>query len=157
MPRLLRLSVFIAIIATAWSFYARSHREVLFTVSEISIISHKKQRHKVTVELAETDDQRRRGLMYRDALPQGQGMLFIFPDYAPGGMWMKDTAIPLDMLFTDDRGKIIYIAERTTPLSETIIGPDEPIKAVLELNAGSVERLNLHIGDRIEHASLASH
>ena len=154
---MLRLFIFIVIVAAVWGFYGWNHRDIAFPQSEITIITHKKQQHKIMVEVAETPDQRQRGLMYRDALPQDRGMLFIFPGYEPGGMWMKNTNIPLDMLFTDDKGKIIYIAEHTTPRSETIIGPDAPMKAVLELNAGSVERLNLHIGDHIRHALLGSH
>jgi len=107
--------------------------------------------HRFTVELAETDEQRTRGLMFRTALAPDRGMLFDFlrPTYI--GMWMRNTLIPLDMLFIDTDGRVTFVRERTTPGSLEVIQPPERNRFVLELAGGSAARLGIRPGDRIEH------
>lgn len=107
------------------------------------------------VELAVTPAQRQRGLMFRQDLPADAGMLFDFGRPAPASMWMRNTYIPLDMLFIRDDGHIAKIASNTEPLSETVIASGEPVRAVLELRGGISEVLGIKAGDRVVHAMFA--
>eukprot|EP01037_Dinobryon_pediforme_P006489 gene6489-6558_t len=102
------------------------------------------------VEVMETPEQHERGLMFRRNMPADRGMLFNFHESQPIMMWMKNTYIPLDMIFTDDAGKITWIAENAEPLSEAIIPSHGPVYAVLELNGGVAARLKIRIGDRMK-------
>ena len=101
------------------------------------------------VEVARTGLQRMRGLMFRRHLAADAGMLFLFDGEAPVSMWMRNTYIPLDMLFIARGGRIVRIAERTVPFSEVPIPSGEPVVAVLELNAGTVSRLGIRPGTRV--------
>lgn len=103
------------------------------------------------VELADDDAERSQGLMYRRAMPVDQGMLFDFKASRPVYFWMKNTYLPLDMLFVADDGRIVAIAANTTPLSEAPVGPGVPVMAVLELNAGRAAALGIKAGDRLQH------
>ncbi len=104
-----------------------------------------------SVELASTDEERARGLMFRRSLPEGHGMLFDFKREANVSMWMRNTYISLDMIFIRSDGRIRRIAERTEPLSERIISSGGPVRAVLEVAAGTAAKLGLAPGDRIGH------
>lgn len=108
------------------------------------------------VELADTPASRMRGLQGRQSLAADSGMLFVFGVPQNVRMWMKDTLIPLDMLFIDAQGRIAKIAAQTTPLSLTPIGADAPVTAVLEVPGGSAERLGIKAGDRVEHPAFGS-
>jgi len=101
------------------------------------------------VELAVTSEQRAQGLMYRQKLPAEAGMLFLYPAARPVSMWMKNTVIPLDMLFIGDDGRILQIAERAIPGSTATISSLQPARAVLELNGGTAARLKIQVGDRV--------
>lgn len=101
------------------------------------------------VEVARTEPQRRRGLMFRRHLAADAGMLFLFDREGPVSMWMRNTRIPLDMLFIARGGRIVRIEERTVPLSEAVIPSGWPVVAVLELNAGTVSRLGIRPGNRV--------
>ena len=104
-----------------------------------------------TVEIADTDATRERGLMFRQRLPEGRGMLFDFGEPRPVSMWMKNTYIPLDMLFIRPDGTIAYIAENTVPKSLDTIGISEPVKAVLEIPGGTAKKLDIHSGNVVYH------
>lgn len=104
------------------------------------------------VELARNDAQRELGLMYRTTLPAAAGMLFDFEQDQEVAMWMRNTRIPLDMLFIDHTGRIVNIAQRAVPYSEETISSDGPVRAVLEVNSGTAARLGLKPGDRVIHA-----
>lgn len=110
--------------------------------------------HVFSVEVADTAETRARGLMYRRELAADAGMLFIYPGKSRVSMWMKNTYVSLDMLFLDRDGTILHIAERTVPLSTDVISSRFRVKAVLEVVAGTVARLGLREGDRVEHAAL---
>jgi uncharacterized membrane protein (UPF0127 family) len=101
------------------------------------------------VELAVTSEQRAQGLMYRQRLAADAGMLFLYPAARPVSMWMKNTLIPLDMLFIGDDGRILHIAERTVPGSTATVSSMQPARAVLELNGGTAARLKIQVGDRV--------
>ena len=105
--------------------------------------------HEFRVELARTARQHAQGLMHRRRMAADAGMLFIHRRPAPRSMWMKNTFIPLDMLFLGADGTILKIVERTVPLSTRAIRSGKPAIAVLELNAGTAERLGLQEGDRV--------
>jgi uncharacterized protein len=108
------------------------------------------------VELAITPEQRRQGLMFRESLDADQGMLFDFGDTVPVTMWMRNTLIPLDMLFIDADGRIARIVADTEPLSDAVIGSGDPVRAVLELAAGTSAELGIAVGDRVVHPIFAA-
>jgi uncharacterized protein len=108
-------------------------------------------RFEFSVEIADTPAARSRGLMYRRSMPANQGMLFDFERDEMVSMWMRNTYISLDMLFIRKDGTIARIAEHTEPLSERTISSGEPVRSVLELNAGTASRLGISAGDRVEH------
>lgn len=107
-----------------------------------------------TVELALTPDEQARGLMFRTELPQRHGMLFDFGAESPLSFWMRNTLIPLDMLFIGGDGVIRRIHANATPLSETPIPSGGPARAVLEIAGGSAARLGIAVGDRVRHRLL---
>ncbi|MCD2175984.1 DUF192 domain-containing protein [Rhizobium sp. C4] len=124
-------------------------------VSALKITGSNGKSHEFKVEVAASAPTRATGLMNRKSLAAGEGMIFIFPQPKDVMMWMKDTLIPLDMLFIDTSGKVINIAENTKPMDETII-PSRGLSAyVLELAGGEARRLHLAAGDKLSGAALA--
>ena len=105
--------------------------------------------HVFTVEIADTEAAREKGLMYRKSLPPGQGMLFDFHSDQPVRFWMKNTYIPLDMIFIRSDGRILNIAENTTPMSENEVPSAGPVQAVLEVRGGTARELGIAPGDRV--------
>ncbi len=103
------------------------------------------------VEVARTPAQRAQGLMFRDRLAADAGMLFLYPRDQAVSMWMKNTLLPLDMLFIAADGRIVAIVERAVPLSTAAISSGEAVRSVLELNGGASARLGLEPGDRVLH------
>jgi uncharacterized membrane protein (UPF0127 family) len=112
--------------------------------------------HVFAVELAATDEQRAKGLMHRRELPEGRGMLFDFHREQPVAMWMQNTYISLDMIFIRGDGSIARIAENTEPLSTRIIQSGPPVRAVLEVIAGTAKKLGIAPGDRVAHPMFAN-
>jgi uncharacterized protein len=102
-------------------------------------------------EVADNDDLRGRGLMFRHVLPADRAMLFDFEKPRPAAMWMKNTYISLDMLFVRADGTIAAIAENTEPLSTQTISVEEPVLGVVELAAGTVKRLGIRRNDKVYH------
>lgn len=123
---------------------------ITFETSELFIESGG-QRHRFSVEMADTDERRTLGLMYRTSLPADAGMLFDFKVDQPVAMWMRNTRIPLDMLFIRRDGRVANVAQRTVPFSEATISSAGPVRAVLEINGGTAERLGIKPGDRVIH------
>ena len=105
--------------------------------------------HKFTVELATTPGQMEQGLMFRKSLAPHAGMLFDYRTPSMAAMWMKNTLIPLDMLFVDQQGRIINIHERAVPGSLDPIAAAGPARAVIELNGGTAGHLGIKPGDRV--------
>ena len=116
--------------------------------AKIEIIS-KTGVHAFAVELANNDDERSRGLMFRKELPEGRGMLFDFQKDQPVEFWMHNTFISLDMIFITGDGRILRIAEKTEPFSDRLIPSGGPVRAVLEVIAGTARKDGLAPGDRI--------
>ena len=104
-----------------------------------------------SVEMATTEQEKETGLMYRKELPDGKGMLFDFSPEQQVSMWMKNTYIPLDMIFIRADGRILRIAENTEPLSTKIIPSGGPAKGVLEVIAGTAKKYGIAPGDRVAH------
>ena len=103
----------------------------------------------VEVELARTSEQHMRGLMYRKELGENKGMLFIMPYAENQRFWMKNTFIPLDMIFIGDDLKVVGVVENAAPESTSIYEVGRPSRYVLEVNAGFVDTYGIQIGDQV--------
>ena len=101
------------------------------------------------VEIAKENDELKKGLMFRSSLSDEKGMLFDFKVPQKVSMWMKNTYIPLDMLFINENKQIVFIAKNTIPQSLELITFEKPVLYVLEINAGLVDKLGIKIGDKI--------
>lgn len=118
---------------------------------KLTIVTERGDAH-FMVEIADSDEERRIGLMYRTALPDNGGMLFDFShEDSFQSMWMKNTLIPLDMAFIAKDGRIVRIASMTTPRSLASISSGEPVAAVLEVGGGRLEALGVKAGDTVRH------
>ena len=115
----------------------------------LEIITHQGARH-FTVEIADTDATRERGLMFRKHLAAGQGMLFDFKSPQPVAFWMKNTLIPLDMLFIARDGRVISIAREAKPMSETPIPSGGDVLGVLEIRGGRAAEIGVQPGDKVQ-------
>lgn len=104
----------------------------------------------VQLEVVSTPDAMERGLMYRSSLPEDHGMLFVFPDPEDHSFWMKNTLIPLDMLFIAHDGRIVGIHADAVPLSLAPLSVGVPSSLVLEVNGGWAARHSVRTGDRLE-------
>lgn len=113
-------------------------------------------RHNFTVEIAENDAQRSQGLMFRRALAPDRGMLFIYPSDRIISLWMKNTLIPLDMVFIGNDGRVVSVHERAVPGSLKAISSGARARAVLELAGGSASRLGIRPGDRVINSRLGT-
>ena len=122
---------------------------VQFEQAELKIIKQNGEELEFMVELADTPELRRLGLMFRTKLAENAGMFMDFGYERIIGMWMKNTLIPLDMLFADAQGNIFLIAENARPLSLEIISSQKPGRYVLEIPGGSAKRLGITPGDKI--------
>ena len=119
-----------------------------FPQAELTVVSAGGP-HKFTVEVATTPGQMEQGLMFRHSLAADAGMIFDYGVPSMGAMWMKNTLIPLDMLFVDQQGRVINIHERAVPGSLEPIAAAAPARAVIELNGGTAARLGIKPGDRV--------
>ena len=117
---------------------------------EIVIRTQAGARHTVSVEVARTPRARQQGLMHRDSLADGHGMLFIMPSIRVHSFWMKNTLIPLDMLFLSPGGEIVGIVENAEPETLSPRRVDLPSRFVLEVPGGWCARMRVQPGDRVE-------
>ena len=115
------------------------------------VVATRNAQHRFTIELARTPAEMERGLMFRDRLAPDHGMLFLYEGDRAVSFWMKNTLIPLDLIFADASGRIVQIAERAVPMSTALISSDGPVRAVLEVNGGTADRLDIAVGDRLVH------
>lgn len=105
--------------------------------------------HRFVVEVARTAEQQARGLMFRRSLGPDEGMIFPFPSPRPASFWMRNTLIPLDMIFIREDGTIARVAAETVPHSEESVTSGEPVAAVLEIRGGRAAELGIAEGDRV--------
>ena len=104
---------------------------------------------KYNIEIAESDYETQTGLMHRESMELDQGMFFIFPDVLFHSFYMKNTKIPLDLIFIDEKLRIASYKENAQPMDETGLSSEVPVQYVLELNAGQRKEYSLEVGDRI--------
>lgn len=117
----------------------------------ITIVTRNGASHNFLVEMAIDPGQQSIGLMFRPRVPADGGMLFDWGRPRVSQMWMRNTIVSLDMLFIGADGRIRSIAERTIPQSLAVISSGVPVRATLELAAGTAQRLNITVGDRVVH------
>lgn len=108
-----------------------------------------------SIEIADDPDERSMGLMHRRILPADRGMLFVFDRAQPVSFWMKNTPLPLDLVFIDAEGRVRAV-KQGEPFSEAAISPDVPVQYVLELNAGTAQRLGISDGVLIRHPAIGN-
>lgn len=120
-------------------------------VDRLAIQSDGKEIMSFDIEIAETENQRSAGLMHRTDLPKDRGMLFVFDSVSERFFWMKNTPTPLDIIYADRVGKIVYIAENTVPFSTIAIPSRFPAKFAFEVHAGLTKELGISAGDQLLH------
>lgn len=103
------------------------------------------------VEVMSNDADRANGMMFRRELPEGKGMLFDFGSDRVAGFWMRNTYVPLDMVFVRRDGAVVKIHRDAKPLDETVVSSDVPVRGVLEIPAGASARLGIGVGDKVSH------
>lgn len=109
-------------------------------------------RHQVIVEVARTKQEQATGLMFRRSIGPDEGMIFLYPQDLEITMWMRNTYIPLDMIFVKRDGSVLRVEENTEPLSERVISSEsDTARAVIELKGGSAARLGIRAGDKVEY------
>jgi uncharacterized membrane protein (UPF0127 family) len=142
--------IVVALVAAAADFAKAAELQTLEIASKTGV-------HAFQVEMAITPEEKEHGLMFRRELPEGHGMLFDFQFDQNVAFWMKNTYIPLDMLFIRADGRILRIAENTEPLSERNIPSGGPVRAVLEVIGGTAKKLGIAAGDRVGGSIFQAH
>jgi uncharacterized membrane protein (UPF0127 family) len=155
-PRRVRARVWIIAVAAVTLFAFAAPRTQAASVQPLEIVT-KNGVQVFSVEMATTEQEKETGLMYRKELADGKGMLFDFSPEQEVSMWMKNTYIPLDMIFIRSDGRILRIAENTEPLSTKIIASGGLAKGVLEVIAGTAKKYGIEPGDRVGHPLFSGH
>lgn len=119
---------------------------------ELSIFKSDSIQIVLDIEIADTDFDVQTGLMYRDSIEDNQGMLFVFDDEEPRFFYMKNTQIPLDLIFISENKKIVSFQKNAQPFNENSLPSNAPAKYVLEVNAGLVDTWGLNIQDSINYS-----
>ena len=138
------------------AFLTACSEEVVQKPTTPLIINTSNGEIRFNVEVAKTPEELQTGLMHRTQMPLNNGMIFSIYPVRPTGMWMKNTKIALDMLFIAPDATISMIRENTVPMSEDLIISRDPVRAVVELNAGQVKRYGIKIGDKVNHDILSN-
>ncbi len=123
--------------------------------SELILVSGERT-FRFNVELADEPRERRVGLMHRKEMAPDHGMLFDFGQNQQVSMWMRNTFIPLDMLFINEHGEIVNIGRNTVPHSEEVVASEGPVRFVLEVVAGTARLLGLEPGDIVRHEAIGN-
>ncbi|MCC7426809.1 MAG: DUF192 domain-containing protein [Alphaproteobacteria bacterium] len=118
---------------------------------DLIIATRDGRQHTFRVEMALRPEQQMVGLMFRTEMGDDEGMLFDWGEPRESAMWMRNTILPLDMIFIAADGRVHRIAERTVPHSLDTISSRGPVRATLEVNAGTAERLGIRVGDLVQH------
>lgn len=126
-----------------------------FARSSLQIATPDARLHPFHIWIADNDDRRARGLMFVKQLDDDAGMLFIYPSAHRIAMWMKNTLIPLDMLFVTANGRVAKVVENTEPESLKTIESGSEVIAVVELNAGTAQRLHIRAGAQVIHPAFS--
>ena len=150
MKRFLLLLLAPALVALPLLAQAQTAAQPELPKEKLTIVGKDGQRHDFNVEMAMTPQQQEIGLMFRKVVPEDGGMLFDWGQPREATMWMRNTVSALDMVFINEDGSIRRIAENTVPESLATIEPGGPVRATLEVAAGTARRLNIHPGDKVE-------
>jgi uncharacterized protein len=150
---LIWLAVFPAVVGAA---YGLAQNSITFERSELTIETAGGGTHRFDIELALTEQQKSRGLMFRTEMAADAGMLFVYSRPQVITMWMRNTELPLDMLFIGPDGRIAHIAERAVPRSDRTISSRARVTGVLELNGGTARRLGIAVGDRVLYPAFST-
>lgn len=148
--RVAGLALYLTTLAPGWSSPAHAADDPRDD-RRLEIVTADNKSHRFQVEVARTPEQQSQGLMFRRSMAPDAGMLFLNDPPRVMTMWMRNTFLPLDMIFFDQQGRVTRIVERTVPLSEAIIPSGSPVQGVLEVNAGTAAKLGLKPGDRLVH------
>jgi hypothetical protein len=132
---------------------SRASDDITFGRSDLTIVTTTGAKYHFALEVAQTPEQLERGLMFRDSMPDDAGMLFLLGDEEIASFWMRNTFLPLDMIFIAKDGRITNIHRNAAPGSTAIISSTALVTAVLEVNGGVTQRLGIRAGDRILHPS----
>lgn len=108
-----------------------------------------------SVEVADDEAERAKGLMFRETMPTSAGMLFVYPSPRQATFWMKNTLIPLDMIFADSKGRVTRVHSNAIPQDETVIDGGPGVRYVLEINGGLAKRLGISEGAELRHPTIA--
>ncbi len=157
-PSYLRIILFALLLATGFAkpaFSLDGEAQMLPVHPAPLVVTTSDGEKKFSIEVADDPAERERGLMFRESLPTDRGMLFVFESARPVGFWMRNTPLPLDLVFIRDDGTIAAI-EPGEPFSEATISTPQPIRFVLELEQGTAERTGLKPGDRLDHPLIAA-
>ena len=147
----------LALIALApLAAYAQTTAQPELPRERLTIVTKDGQRHEFNVEMALTPEQQTVGLMFRKEVPADGGMLFDWGAPRESTMWMRNTVAPLDMIFINADGTIRRISENTIPMSLATIDSRGPVRATLEVAAGTARRMNIHVGDKVEQRLFSS-
>ncbi|GAA4254755.1 DUF192 domain-containing protein [Azospirillum formosense] len=122
-----------------------------FARSSLTVETSGGGKYRFDVELAETPAQQAQGLMFRETMAADAGMLFTYNRPQPASFWMKNTLIPLDMIFIGSDGRIVNIHANAVPQSLDAVNSAGPVKGILEINGGMSARLGIRPGDRVVH------
>lgn len=141
----------VALVASACAQKNDAAAQSAGAVEPLEIVTSDGKAHKFQVEIADTEPERQLGLMNRASMARDRGMLFKFEDEAPRSFWMRNTYIPLDIIYVASDGRIVSIAKMAQPLSDVSLPSDGPAKGVVEINGGLSDELNIRPGDRVRH------
>ena len=151
-----KLAVFIIIISTAILSSFNSIAGGNCDWEELFIYSSNKRQAKFCVELATTYSERQQGLMFRKDMEFNEGMMFVYDQPQPVSFWMKNTSIPLDIIFADRSGTVTKIFRNAVPFSTVSIFGGEQVQYVLEINAGLSKSLGIKVGNIFKHRLIGS-
>lgn len=140
-----------AVMALGFAAYAQQPKNPVGPTDPLAIVTAAGKTLPFKVEMADTPQEAEMGLMYRASMPKDHGMIFDFRPVRPITMWMKNCLFPQDMLFLDEKGVVLAIAQNAQPGSERLIDPGFPVASVLELNGGVTKELGIKPGDKIQH------
>ena len=135
---------------------AEQPADAISPLEDLQVVTAAGQVHRFKVEIADDEAERVRGLMFRTQMERDRGMLFEFPNEQMRSFWMKNTYIPLDIIYIARDGKIVSIAAQTTPFSEAPVPSDGPATGVLEINGGLAAELGIKAGDTVKHPFFAN-
>ena len=148
-----RLSLGLALLAAGWLCGAAARAQEVCAPGAVDLRDADGQL-RFEVEVVDDMAERSRGLMFRESLPQFGGMLFVYETPQPVAFWMKNTLIPLDMLFFDGAGRLVRVKEAAQPHDETPVIGGNAIRYVLEITAGLARKLDIDLGAELRHPSL---